>query len=273
MGWLGRGKSAVAWGMAAALLILLVPGGAEAKFPLEGDTSEAPPGITVRGIGFAQSDASAARRAVRDAQNRAAQIAAVLGLQVGRVESVDLPELTQFGSFNRRCESRERRSDDCRGPAVVAASVTFEIVGGVAAEGELPVVGASAGVSAAVRPRNHRRSRSIKRAVLEVRREITPQAAAVALRKARTAADAAGLQLGPIISVAEAPPPYYYGSSFYDAALGSFGPGRFCGIFRRPVVRRDPETGLPRVVRRVPHRRCVVNSRYEVHLEVRFEAA
>lgn len=271
MKWLGGAKPTVSWGVAAVLLILLSPAGAEAKLPVEGDTSEAPPGITIRGIGYADSDADAARRAVRDAQGRAGQIAAELGLEVGRVEGVELPELTQFGSFNRRCESAERRSGDCRGPVVAAASVTFEIVGGATTEGTR-VVGASAGVSAAVRPRNHRRSRSIKGAMLEARREITPRAATVALRKARSAAGAAGLQLGTIVSVAEAPAPYYYGSSFYDSALGSFGPGRFCGIIRRPVVRRDPETGVPRVVRRVPRRRCIFTSRYEVHLEVRFEA-
>jgi len=268
---LGCANRMVPLAVSALLLALLLPATVGAKVPPE-SASEAPPGITVRGIGFAKRDAGAAQRAVRDARVRAGLIAKALGLQVGEVESVELPELSQFGGETRRCGSREDRADGC-GPAVAAASVTFAIVGGALGEGSGRTVRASGTASAPVHPRNRDLSRSIKRAIFGARRLATPEAAAIALRNARTAAGAAGLELGPIVSVAETSPAYFYGPYFYDFGLGSFGPGRFCGIVRRPVVRRDPDTGEARVVRRVPHRRCFLPARYDVHLEVRYEAS
>jgi len=86
-------------------------------------------------------------------------------------------------------------------------------------------------------------------------------------------AGAAGLALGGLVSVSEAPAPFYgYGSSFYDPALGQFGPGQFCGFFSRPVFRQDPRTGLPQVVRRVRSRRCAHEATYSLHLEIAYTA-
>lgn len=243
-----------------ALLALLLPAGAEAKLPAEAG-SEPPPGVTVTGIGFGPSQVDAVDRAVGDARRRGAAIARVLRLELGAVEKVELPELTQFG------EPRRRRP----GPTVAAATVTFAIVGGATAvEGRS--VEAHGAASARVQPRNRSRSRSIKRAALATRRTLAPQAAAAAGRNARTAAAAAELGLGAVVSVEEATAPYYYGVGFYDAALGSFGPGRFCGIVLRPVVRRDPETGEEKVVRRVPHRRCFVPNPYSVRFSILYLA-
>ena len=231
--------------------------------------SEAEPGISITGIGFARSradgassaDPTAVARAVRNARSRAGTIARALGLRVGEVEKVELRQLSQFG---------ERSS---AGIAGAAATVRFAIVGGATdAEGALDVEAYGA-ASAPVRPADPDRSRPIKRAVLAARRRVTPEAAVSARGNAATAARSAGLALGQIVSIAEAPAPYYgYGSSFYDAALGSFGPGRFCGFYRRAVIRPDPKTGVPRVVRRVPRRSCTFQSRYSLNLEVVYVA-
>lgn len=256
-----------------AAMSLQGPATAEAKSSGEGMPSEDPAGISVTGIGFAPARTDAVDQAVRDARQRAAAIAVALELELGGVEAVELPQLTQFGS-PVACRGRAQRAPGCRPPrqTAAAASLTFAIAGGASDEESARTVSAYGTASAPIAPRNRSRSRSIKRAILAARREVTSEAALSGRRSARVAASAAGLRLGAIVSVAEAVP-FYYGSSFYDEALGSFGPGQFCGIVRRPVVRRDPETGAARVVRRVPHRRCFVPSSYDLQLEVRYEAS
>jgi hypothetical protein len=255
----------------AALVSMLAPAAGEAKLPLESDADETAPGVTVTGLGFAASKPDAVRRAVGDARRRAAEIGRALGIELAGVEEVELPELAQFGT-QRACRRHRQRSNGCRPPRLTAAAATttFSIAGGADGEGVERSVHVHGTASARVRPRNSDRSRSIKRAVLAVRRALAPEAAASARRDAKTAARAADLRLGAIVSVAEAAP--YYGSVFYDSALGSFGPGRFCGIVNKPVVCRHPETGVPGVVRRVPQRRCFVPSPYRVQLAIEYEA-
>jgi hypothetical protein len=252
-----------------ALSSLLAPVSAGAKGSFEGGGSEAAPGVTVTGIGFAPAEAEAAERAVRDARQRATSIARALRLDLGDVEAVELPELTQFG-FSRSCPGQGSRG--CRRlPAAAAATVTYGIVGGGTGEGTARSIRAHGTASTAVESTDRSRNRSIRRALLTARREIAPRAALAARRSAARAANATDLQLGAIVSVEETLP-YYYGTSFYDAALGSFGPGRFCGIVKRPILRRDPETGEREVVRRVRSRRCFVSSPYGVQLTVEYEA-
>ncbi len=269
-----RSTNRIACGVAsAALLSIFAATTAEAKFPAESAADQTPPGVTVTGLGFASSRREAVRHAVRDARQRAAAIAAVLGFELGEVNGVDLPESVQFGQPDP-CRADRKRSRRCppRPPSAAAATVTFAIVGGSSGESAARWVYVPGVASAAVQPRDRSRNRSIKSAVLAVRRALAPQAASSARRQARAAAAATGLHLGAIVSVSESAPAYYYGPSFYDPALGLFGPGRFCGIVKRPIVRRDPETGTSKVVRRVPRRRCFVPSPYSVHLELRYDA-
>jgi hypothetical protein len=253
-----------------ALLGLLASAGAAAKVPVESGASEGPPGITVTGIGFAPTTSEAAAQAVHDARRRAGSIARVLRLDLGGTDAVELPDLARYGAA-RPCRGREKRSAGCRrAPIAAAATVTYAIVGGGTGEA-MRSIRSHGSASALVEAGDRSRNRAIKRAVLATRRKIIPEAALAAWRSARVAADAADLDLGPIVSVRETVPSYY-GSSFYDAALGSFGSGRFCGIVRVPVVRRDPETGVPKVVRRVPRRRCFVPSPYSVSFAIEYEA-
>lgn len=257
-------------GAAMAAAVLLAPPGAMAKFPA-GDESEPTPGVTVTGVGFGPSNENAVKQAVADARRRGDSVASALHLELGAVTNVELPELTQFGSpfcpgpreRRLRCERRPQKA--------TAAKVTFAVQGGASGEGAMHAIEAHGSASASIEPRNRTRSRSIKAAVLSARRKLAPEAVTSALRSARSASAAAGLQLGPIISVAEATTPAYYGSVFYEAALGSFGPGRFCGISWHPITRRDPDTGDRRVVRRVLRRRCFFPSLYSVGFSVVYE--
>ena len=263
-----------AWTLAAAIAALgatLAPAIVAADGLPAATAAEAEPGISVTGVGFARSRSAAARRAsnhvavaraVRDARARAGAIARALGVRVGEVEYIDLPQLGQF---------LQRRTT---GIAAAAATVRFAIVGGAAGAGAAHELSANGSAFATVRPADRDRSQPIKLALLAARRQVTPKAAEEARRNARAAARAAGLGLGPIVSISEAPTPYYgYGSTYYDAVLGQFGPGRFCGYYRRPVFRPDPTTGRLRIVRRVPTRRCVYPVSYSVALEVGYLAA
>jgi len=257
----------------AATILGLAALGASGSAALAGGIPPAPeperePGISVTGLGFARSKDSAAAeladpdaiaRAVRNARGRADVIARALGIGLGEIEAVELRTLSQFG---------ERRT---RGIAGAAATVRLSIVGGANESGgrEVRAYGAA---RAPVRPRDADRSRAIKRAMLAARREVAPEAAADARRNAAAAAGSGGIAIGAILSVSESPAPYYGYGSFYDAALGSFGPGRFCGYFRRPVIRPDRRTGLPHVVRRVWRRSCTFQTHYSLNLEVAYLA-
>jgi hypothetical protein len=253
----------------------LAPGEAGAKGPGGERDAEAAPGITVTGVGFARGDREATDRALADARRRAAAVAAVLDIAVGAPEAVETPGLTQFGDPRPcRANGHVAAAGRCaRAIRAAAAIVTFAIVGGGSGAASRRSVAAEGIASSRVEPRRRDNSRSIKRALLTARRAVTPRAAADAARRARLAAGAADLRLGPLVSVSETPPAYYYGPAFYETALGTFGPGRFCGIVRRAIVRRDPDTGVPRVVRRVPQRSCNSPTSYSLRFSVRYEAS
>ncbi len=262
--------------MLAALLVLLFPATAGAQSFSGSDSDELPAGITVTGIGFAPTKAVAADHAVRDARQRAASIAAVLRVELGGVEGIYMPELPQFARSSQRCGRRESRPTGCRKAA--AAMVTFGVVGGATAADIVREVGSSGAASVPVEPRDRTSDRWIKRAIVTARRAATEEAVATAFLNAKAAADAAELRLGPLVSVAETPLTSYFPAppfsvpAFQDPLLGAWGPGVFCRVTRQPVVRLDPETGRPKVVRRGPRRRCAVPRTYEMRLEIRYSA-
>jgi hypothetical protein len=266
-GWAGRMTLV---GAAMAAVLLLAPAGAAAKFPA-GNEDEPAPGVTVTGIGFGRSNADAVKRAVADAHRRGNSVAVALNLELGAITNLDLPELAQFGSPFCPGPPERRRRCKRQPQEAAAARVTFAVVGGASGEGPAPAIEAYGSASASIEPHNRTLSRSIKAALSTARRRLAPEAVTSALRSARSASAAAGLNLGPVVSVAEATSPAYYGSAFYEAALGSFGPGRFCGISWHAVTRRDPDTGDRRVVRRVLRRRCFFPSLYSVSFSVVYE--
>lgn len=256
-----------------ALLALPFPVAAGAQSATPG-TADAPAGITVTGIGFAGTEASAADQAIRDATDRAATVAATFGVEIGTIERIEMPELTQFTRFSENCKRADnRRATVCRRKAA-AAIVTFGIRGGATGDVEaMRTVAAEATASVSVERRDRPSDKWIKRAIATAREEALKSATAAARQNARTAAAAADLKLGPIVSVAEtAPSPSllpFLELGFRDPLLGFFGPGTYCGIVRRATLRRDPETGKRRIVR-VKRRRCVIPSAYETQMEVRY---
>lgn len=257
--------------------------------------SDVPPGITVTGIGFAIPDqaatgcatgqgrkrateaanSAAVDRAVGDARGRAGEIARKIGVRVGSLSQIELREIRQFGW--RRGDRRPSGRPSCRAPIkAAAATVTFAIVGGAdgSAAGR---VNATGGSSIEVEPTNPERNRAIKRAVLAAREAATPEAATAARREARTAARSAGLTLGGVVSVSETPlfgiESIFSDGVFYDDALGAFGPARFCRFVKRPIVRVNPKTGRPSLVRWTRKYRCSVPREYSVSLDIVYEAS
>lgn len=259
--------------LSVALLALSLPAAAVAQSAIPG-TADAPAGITVTGIGFAATEASAADQAIRDAADRAATIAVAFGVEIGTIERVEMPELTQFTRFSESCErAADRRAGLCRRRAA-AAIVTFGIRGGATGDIEaMRTVTADDTASVSVAQHARPSDKWIKRAIARAREEAMKSATVAARQNARTAAAAAGLKPGPIVSVAEtAPSPSllpFLDLGFRDPLLGFFGPGTYCGTVRRATLRRDPETGKRRIVR-VKRRRCVIPSTYETQMEVRY---
>lgn len=274
----------------AALLLLLVPASDPARAAAGGEGSVAQPGITVTGIGLARlgpgaavggearkratniAHSTAVRRAIGDGRRRAKAIARVLGVDLGRTTAVESQRGDQVHRI-KGCSVRGRPNRP-RCLTLAAVTVTVEIVGG--GDGSASdTVGAIGTASVEVEPANAERNRSIKRAVISARQTATSEAAAAARHNAQTLAGAAGLTLGSIVSVSESAPAGLLAvldPSFHDASIGTFGPGQFCGYIRNSVVRRDPATGRPYVVRVVRKRKCRAPREYDASLEVRYEA-
>jgi hypothetical protein len=251
--------------LAAILVAAAVPGEAAAQFAgpfgFPGAEEDYGPGITVSGAGFApvgERDRATAR-AIGDARRRAEGIAAALGVSLAGLRGAEVS-----APFDPRPDCGDRRSRRCAPLDAVTVEATFEIAGGPeSSEGARELTGIGAGVADVDAPR--RNSPSIRRSLRAARVAATPGAAEAARANAQAAANAGGLQLGPLFSVTESANPYGY-----EPLLGAFGPGRFCGIVRRVRIRFDPETGTRRVVRRIRTRRCYAPRRVSVRLEATY---
>jgi hypothetical protein len=249
---------------AAALVGVVFPAQASAQFagpffpPSQEDYG---PGITVSGLGFAPLGARdrTTARAMGDARRRAETISAALGVSLGEVRTVELST-----PFEPRPECGARRTRRCARLDAVTLEATFAIAGGPTdAENARELEGTGVGTAPSAPAR--RTSPAIRRSLHAARLAATPDAAEAARANAQSAANASGVPLGPLFSVVE--PASLYG---YEPLLGAFGPGQFCAIVRRFVVRRDPETGLRRPVRRERARRCYSPRSALVRLEVTY---
>jgi uncharacterized protein DUF541 len=242
------------------------------------------PGITVSGAGLARVPAPAelsedsirgaidsarpraVARAIADARRRAETIAGAVGVSLGQTDAVELGD----GFPERPPCRRSRRTHELRCVAprftTAATTVTFEIVGGAGSTEGARELSASATGSAPSEPKR-RTSPAIRRALFAARFAATPEAARSARANAELVARGSGLTLGPLFSIVEQSNPYGY-----NPLLGAFAPGTFCGTVRRAIVRRDPETGIPRVIRRRRVRRCYSQRTFEVRLEATYVA-
>src|SRR4051812_6260797 len=114
------------------------------------------------------------------------------------------------------------------------------------------------GVGAAtVSPANRKSNDSIKAAVEAAAAKALPEAVAEGREEAGELATAAGVTLGPLLTISNAPLSPYGPFSYQ---LGPFGPGRFCGN-RTTAIVRTGKNGRRRVVGRRTRRVCVVPSR------------
>jgi hypothetical protein len=147
-----------------------------------------------------------------------------------------------------------------------SATVTFAIVGGPESSEGAREISATAVGSAPAEPKRQN-SPSIRNALFAARSLATPEAARIARSNAELAAQGSGLALGPLFSIVEQA--NLYG---YQPILGAFAPGRYCGTFRRSIVRRDPDTGVRRVVGRRRVRRCFAPRSFQVSLEATYLA-
>jgi uncharacterized protein DUF541 len=250
--------------LVAAVLLLVLPASAVAQFggPFNLPSEDYGPGITVSGVGFAPlgERGRATARAVGDARRRAEGIAAALGVSLGELRAVEAN--TPFEPRAPRCARSQSRR--CAPLDAVSVETTFAISGGPSSEeGAREITGTGTGSSPVEVARMT--SPAIRSSLRAARLAATPGAAEAARANAEAAAGAAGVPLGPLFSVVE--PSNLYG---YEPLLGAFGPGRFCGIVRRVIVRRDPETGDRRVVGRRRTRRCYKPSSATVRIEATY---
>jgi len=252
--------------LGAVVVAALFPGEAFAQFPtpfFPPSQEEYGAGITVSGAGFSPLGLRdrATARAVGDARRRAEAIAEALDVSLGELRTVEVN-----APFDPRPTCRSTRSPRCSPRAAVAAETTFAIAGGPTSDEDAREL-TGIGIGQAEVEAARRNSPSIRRALRAGRLAATPRAAQLAAANARAGATAAGVPVGPLFSVVENQG--FYG---YDPLLGTFGAGRFCGIVRRSIFRRDPETGRFGRVRRIAKRRCFKPRNATVRLEVTYLA-
>jgi hypothetical protein len=127
--------------------------------------------------------------------------------------------------------------------------------------------------TASVTPKDRKSNASIKDAVEAADAAARPKAIASARERATELAQAAGLTLGAITSVSEAPSFPYYGPFGAPYGLqGTFGPGKFCGTIRSAHLKRD-RNGRTRRVLGKRHRVCRFPHTLNVSLTVTFAAS
>jgi hypothetical protein len=204
--------------------------------------------------------------AVADARQRAEGIASATGIALGSAHAVELNPGFREREPCRR--SRRTKKLRCVVPAFTSASatVTFDIVGGATSDEGARELSASGTASGAVDAKRET-SPAIRRALFAARDDATPEAAKEARANVELAAQASGLALGQPFSIVEQAQPYGY-----NALLGAFAPGIFCGTVTRGIVRRDPETGRSRLVGRRRVRRCFSPRRLQVTVEATYLA-
>src|SRR3954466_3248160 len=129
------------------------------------------------------------------------------------------------------------------------AGVALSLALAPAASAQLPVLDrtiVAAGVGQVKpAPQNRTDNASIAAAVKAAYAAALPKAVADARDDAADLAKAAGVSLGELVSISNAPAQPFYGP-FFGGEIGTFGPGRFCGNVHTAVVRRD-KSGRRRV--------------------------
>jgi hypothetical protein len=121
---------------------------------------------------------------------------------------------------------------------VEATVVVALVVPAVAAASTVTITAIGTG-RVKVAPANRHSNASIAAAEATAQRASVPLALAAAKTQAGVYAAAAGLTLGPLVSISDqvANGPFFISS---EAVPGPFGPGKFCGTIRVPIGRATP---------------------------------
>jgi len=154
---------------------------------------------------------------------------------------------------------------------VAAFAAAVVPVSGAAAQQPAPdrTVGAQGVASVKViAPKDRQHEAPIRAAVEAAENKALPRAIADAREHAAQLARLAGLTLGPIVSISDAPSSPF--GPFYGV-YGTFGPDRFCGTLRTPVFKRDKAGRRVRVGTRTRHT-CRVPSTVTSTVTVTFAA-
>ena len=164
----------------------------------------------------------------------------------------------------------------------ISISLTAAVValaGASLAHAEGETVSAYGTGQVTVTPKNPKSEKSIRAAVAAAQQRSLPLAVENARANAQAIADAAGLTLGGVMTVAQQINPYliggfggFGGGIVLTPGSGIVGPfsGKFCGRVSRPVFKKV--NGKRKVVRRVHERRCFVPGAVANTLEVTFHA-
>ena len=120
-------------------------------------------------------------------------------------------------------------------------------------------------------PSNRNSNTSIKAAVAQARAKAVPLAIANGRARAATLSQLAGIPLGALIAIAEAPAlPFIFPGPYGED--GSFGPGEYCGTVRTRIFRRDAQ-GRRRAVGTRTRRLCRIPSHVSSELTMVFSTA
>lgn len=148
--------------------------------------------------------------------------------------------------------------------AILTAALALAVPASASAQTP-PTITATGLADAKPEPENRRSDASIRKAVEEAEAKALPRALTAAREQAGALAAAAGLTLGPLVAIADAPAnqfPYYY------SQLGTFGNGRYCGNVRR--VRTVVRNGVRRRVSAGTRRVCRVPPRVFASVQVTY---
>jgi hypothetical protein len=121
------------------------------------------------------------------------------------------------------------------------------------------------------KPLDKKSNASIKKAVAQARAKAVPLAIADGRARAATLSQLAGIPLGALIAIAEAPAsPYIFPGPFGED--GTFGPDEYCGTVRTRIFRRDAQ-GRRRAVGTRARRLCRIPSYISSNLTMVFSTA
>ena len=153
---------------------------------------------------------------------------------------------------------------------VIGAALLFAAALPAAANAQQPTITATGQGEVKPEPKNRKLDVSIRKAVEVAHAAALPLAIADARAKAAELAAAAGLTLGPLVSIADAPQPGY--PFIFSQQNGTFGNGHYCGKVRnfKTVVRNGARR---RVATKGTHTVCRVPPEVYANVSLVFSTA